>query len=147
MVLHYIARIESFTFFFENEAILELMVGFFGFGLCYFFVAMLFTQCLDDPYTLYFVYNLVLSILYPLLRTEKMDGSGSTDYYFGFNSMFPSIHNFYISYLIALLSALLYIAVEQWRHSMTCRIKTRYIYDCACFKGRKRLYQSAAALL
>ena len=105
-----------------------MMVRLFGFGMCYFLLAMLPTQCLSDSYALIFILTLAEIILLPIFRTDTMEtlGSGQNKYYFfGYNQFFPSIHNFWIAYSMAALTALLYSAVDYWRHFLKFRTSLR----------------------
>lgn len=113
-----------------------MMVGLFGLGLCFLFVSMLLTQCMRDSYTIYFVYICSEFLLYPVFRTTNMSIIGSSSsskdkyYYFGYNEQVPSIHNFWIAYLIAIVAAVIYFLIELWRHSLSFRMSLKMCSHC-----------------
>ena len=123
LILHFIALNNSYTFYFQSEPAGWLVLGLYGYGLCYLFLALLLTLCLSDQFSLLFVNQIDLTVLFLLFGTTQMktltDPDSGHYFYFGYNYLFPSIHNFYIAYLASLLCAIIYFLAELWTHSLS----------------------------
>ena len=119
LLLHAIALHNSYTFYFQNEPLESLFVGLVGYGLFYLLVAMLWTQCMSDQFTIHFVNVMSIILNFVIFATH----SPHSYYYFGYNYLLPSVHNFWIAYVGSFLLAALYLLVELWRHSLPFRMR------------------------
>ena len=97
--------------------------GLFGYGLFYLLLALLLTHCLSDQFSILFINMTVFTLKLLSFGTKDMQLLGEKEthphyFYFGYNSLIPSIHNFWIAYVASFLFGLLYLLMELWRHSI-----------------------------
>ena len=91
-----------------------MIVGLIGYALFYLFFAFFLMQVVSDSYSILFINMTVVCLKFLLFGT--LDTSHGT-YFFSYNQFIPSLHNFWIAYILACLFALLHFFLEFRRHS------------------------------